>query len=429
MTDTPPSSPGPASRRDRELAIFGLAVSDPARAAADYDALVAEDAPWSLPVPLALASFVASRLPADEATAFLARQMPVWPMLLESLARRFDPDATGFVRWPVPADDLFPELAHPGTIAPDAAILLSNEARLYLDATTANPDLRPASDIAQAILQDTDSTLLESLWDAENQCLLCTTPDGGVATDATARGLFPLLWRSLPRADGDAISAASASAFPTGGTPAAWILLVAFLSSSPYRRVFADCCRQALPPHATPAETEAFSSLLAALAPTRKAPQPLSWMAAHPLLAAVAGILLLLGIGGAATVSFRAPAPTAASLEQCARDAAARGDPATAATLYSRAAGLSPTDAPRLAFAAANALFRAADYPAAEAAYRAILEAAPDTPSAALNLALSLLRQNRRDEALALYRKIAASPHSDAASRAALAADFLSALP
>ena len=126
--------PPSLSRRDRELALFALAATDPARAAGDYDALVEADEPWSLPVPIALADFIARRLPPADAEAFLARQTPVWPMFLESLARRFDPDGTGFVQWPSPGDDLFPEVAHPSTVAPDAAILLSNEARIYLDA-------------------------------------------------------------------------------------------------------------------------------------------------------------------------------------------------------------------------------------------------------------------------------------------------------
>ena len=390
----PDLNPAP-SRRDRELALFGLAATDPARAA----------------------------------DAFLARQTPVWPALLESLARRFDPDATGFVRWPGPTDDLFPELAHPGTVAPDAAILLSNEARTYLDATPRFPDLRPASDVAQALLQDTDSTLLESLWDAEDQCLLCTTPDGFPAADATVRSLFPLVWRSLPRTDGDAVSAASAAEFPSGGTPAAWILLVAFLSSTPYRRVFADLCRRPLPPSATPAETEAHAALVAALAPSRPTPRSLARLAAHPLLSASAAIALL-AIGFAMALAFRSSPPSPLSLGHQALDAASRGDFSLAASLYSQAAEASPAEAARLSFAAANALFRAADYPAAEAAYRAILDASPDTPSAALNLALSLLRQNRHPEAIALYRQIAGTSSSPAAAaRAAAAADYLSALP
>lgn len=425
-----PATPAPLSRRDRELALFGLAAADPARAAADYDALVAEDSPWSLPVPFALATFIASRLPPPDADAFLARQTPVWPMLLESLARRYDPDGTGFVQWPDPSDDLFPGLAHPDTIAADAAILVSNEARIYLDAADRLPNLRPASDIAQALLQDTDTTLLESLWDAENQCLLCTTPDRGVATDATARSLFPLIWRSLPRADGDAISAASASAFPVVGTPAAWILLVAFLSSTPYRRAFADACRVPLPPSATPAETAAHAALLAALAPPSRAPRALAPFARRPVLAATAAVALL-ALLSALAFSLRRPSATPLPLAQQAREAAANGDHAAAATLFSlAAASASSADASRLAFAAANQLFLADDYPAAEAAYRAILADAPDTPSASLNLALTLLRQGRRADALALYRQIAAaSPSPDASSRASSAASYLSSLP
>jgi tetratricopeptide (TPR) repeat protein len=424
---TTPAPSAPPSRRDRELALFGLAAADPARAAADYDALVEADEPWSLPVPFALATFIASRLPAPEADAFLAPQMPVWPMLLESLARRYDPDGTGFVQWPSPADDLFPGLAHPDTIAPDAAILLSNEARIYLDAADRVPALRPASDIAQALAQDTDSTLLESLWDAENQCLLCTLPDGGVATDATARSLFPLIWRPLPRADGDAISAASASAFPTVGAPAAWILLLAFLPSTPYRRVFADACRVPLPPSATPAETDAHRALLAALAPPPRAPRALAPLSRYPALAAAAAIALL-ALLAAAALLLRPAAPPPIPPDQQARAAAESGDHASAAALFTLAAAQSPADAPLHAFSAANQLYLAGDYPAAESAYRALLAERPDTPSAALNLALALLKQNRRSEAIALYRSIAA-PSPDASTRAAAAAAYLSSLP
>ena len=68
-------------------------------------------------------------------------------------------------------------------------------------------------------------------------------------------------------------------------------------------------------------------------------------------------------------------------------------------------------------------------YEDAEAAYRDVLARAPDTPNARLNLALAVLKQGRREEALALYRAFAADSgsmaHPELAARARLAAALI----
>lgn len=84
--------------------------------------------------------------------------------------------------------------------------------------------------------------------------------------------------------------------------------------------------------------------------------------------------------------------------------------------------------AAELGFLRANIHFRIGDFALAEAGYRSLLDHETLGPAATLNLALTLLRQNRIDEATTLYQQCAEEFETSeprVAARAASAASFL----
>ena len=114
-------------------------------------------------------------------------------------------------------------------------------------------------------------------------------------------------------------------------------------------------------------------------------------------------------------------------LERRARIAAEEGEHARAAAMYGKAARRG--NAAYFRYRQGGEWMQLEQYADAEAAYRAVLARAPDTPNARLNLALAVLKQGRREEALELYRAFAADPASaslpELAARARLAAELV----
>ena len=118
---------------------------------------------------------------------------------------------------------------------------------------------------------------------------------------------------------------------------------------------------------------------------------------------------------------------TAGELERRARIACGEGDHARAAAFYAKAARRGA--AAYFRYRQAGEWMHLEQFAEAEAAYRDILWRAPAEPNARLNLALAVLRQGRRAEALELYRAFADDPAAAAtpelAARARLAAELL----
>ena len=114
-------------------------------------------------------------------------------------------------------------------------------------------------------------------------------------------------------------------------------------------------------------------------------------------------------------------------MERRARIAAEEGEHARAAALYGKAARRG--NAAYFRYRQGGEWMRLEQYADAEAAYRDVLAREPETPNARLNLALAVLKQGRREEALQLYRAFAENPGTSAppelAARARLASELL----
>ena len=116
-----------------------------------------------------------------------------------------------------------------------------------------------------------------------------------------------------------------------------------------------------------------------------------------------------------------------AEMERKARLASEEGRHGEAADIYADAARRGRGELFR--YRQAGEWMRMGRAAEAEEIYRKLLEAEPGNPNARLNLALAVLRQGRRGEALRLYREFASGPdaseHPDLAERARLAAELV----
>ncbi|MBQ9345690.1 MAG: tetratricopeptide repeat protein [Kiritimatiellae bacterium] len=454
MPDADPLANAPVELLD--LAWMCLAGTEPVRAATLLGTRLDRfpDAPWTYPGIIAAGHALANALsahPADApdqaaATALLERFWTAAPDFFEAEVSRFDPRSDGLVRWP----------DAPEPFALDAAVLLLEDARLFLKLVKSRENLLPQANFARATLNDAEDWLVRTLWDDDGmQFLRLDGPDVDPCVDLSARPLWILEWKSARQDMLDAALAIRPLAAADARDPAAVplrLLLAARLvrsgasedaqPSSPasaaprYRRVAAQLLALPIPTDTAPERAAVHESIRHALC--AHVPAASDWSRPVPrtrLLAfAVAAVVLLLLVA-ACMMAFRSSrAGTPLSLLQRARQALDDGDPATAAELYQTAADAaeSPSDRIRLLTRRANCLFHADRPQEAESAYRALLAATPDLPSVRYDLACALWAQRRTNEAIQTFRDLpdlAPSATSDLRARAARAADYLSSLP
>lgn len=430
-----------AAGRDLPLVIAAWLLADPARAAdlfatwlatADADGV---PVPACCPVVCQLAERVAAAQP--DPAAWIACRLPALATCLRGEFERYDPDGTGLPRWPSAAEALFPAEFAPGRVTADLAVLLSNEAAAFDRLAGDRTDLERTLDEAEGEQRELDSWLKEAFWNPEAAAFDREEADGTTAPDLSPAGLFPLAWGGLTEEMAVELRLRAAGLDPADWPARAWTLFFALLLRTPHGTAVARMRRAGLPAGAAPATRAAWNALVQGADAARAnylaaIPRSARWVDAHGRAfargAAAAGAALLVVLLARGFVQREHPAAeTANELERRARIACAEGDHARAAALYAKAARRG--DAAYFRYRQAGEWMHLERYAEAEAAYRSILARAPAEPNARLNLALAVLRQGRRAEALERYRAFADDPAAAAtpelAARARLAAELL----
>ena len=420
------------------LAIAAWSVADPAVAARLIEAWVAAaDGEGNLvpacPVVCQWAARVAEALPDPD--PFLERLLPGLARCVAREFDRYDMRGTGLPLWPSADEALFPGEYAPGRFTVDLAVLLSNEAAAFCDLAEGRAGFERALDQAEGEQRELDDWLKQNFWNEEISAFHRYEEGGASEPDCSPCGFFPLAWGGRTVAMAEGLRPRVADWDPAAWPTRARILFYALLLPTPHHGVAAKLRRWGLPAGAAPAEAAAWAVLTAGLAPASAPAEilpPARWLDAHGRGLARAGLACgaalvagLLGWGFFHRESL--DANDAVEMERRARRACAEGRHDRAAALYGQAARRGHETYFR--YRQAGEWMHLEQFAAAEAAYRALLAREPDAPNAELNLALSVWRQGRREEALGLYRAIAAAAdaetHPELAARARLAADLI----
>lgn len=422
------------------LAIAAWTLADPAVAAKLLEEwLVLADENGNLepacPVACQLAERVVEAWPDSEAR--ISRLLPTLGQILTRAFARFDADGTGLPRWTSAAEALIPAEFAPGRFTVDLAVLLSNEAAAFCRLAADRAELDPASGDAEGEQRELDVWLTQTFWNEEASAFDRLDEGAESRPDFSACGFFPLVWEARTEAMSAGLRPRAAELDPSDWPPRAWILFFALLLNTPHNSMVAQMRRRGLPAGAAPIEQAAWTVLAlgadAARATYLEAiPPAVRWLDAHgralmrgSLACGVALLVVLLGRG----IFQRENRETGnlGEMERRARIAAEEGKHARAAALYGKAARRG--NGAYFRYRQGGEWMRLEQYADAEAAYRDVLARAPDTPNARMNLALAVLKQGRREEALELYRAFAADPASaslpELAARARLAAELV----
>jgi tetratricopeptide (TPR) repeat protein len=422
------------------LAIAAWTLTDPETAARLVEGwLAAADGEGNLspacPVVCQLAERVADALPDPE--PFVFRILPVLSRCLSREFDRYDAKGTGLPLWPSAEEALFPAEFAPGRFTVDLAVLLSNEASAFCRLAEGREGMARALDMAEGEQRELDSWLRDNFWDEEAAAFHRHDEGAGSGPDLTPCGFFPLVWEGRTEAMVEGLRPRAAEWQASAWPARARVLFFALLLRTPHNSVVARMRRFGVPAGAAPAEAAAWAVLSAFAEATRSASlQELSpvarWLDEHGrhiargLLACGAGAVVAL-LGWGVFHRDHASEGNSAELERRARQACGEGKHDRAAALYGQAARRGHPVYFR--YRQAGEWMHLENFAEAEAAYRALLEAEPDTPNARLNLALSVWRQGRLPEALALYRAFAeetgAPAHPELAARARLAAELI----
>ncbi len=422
------------------LAVAAWTLADPARAAEMLEAwLATADAKGDLtpacPVVCQWAERIVQALPDGEALRL--RILPALARYLERMFERTDVEGMALPLWPSAEESWFPTEYAPGRFTVDLAVLLWNEAESFCNLVQDREEAFARTlDVAEGEQRELDVWLKESFWEVE-ESVFHRFENGGSSRDLSPCGLLPLAWggRTPEMTEGlrTRVADRDAPAWPAR----AWVLFFALLLRTPHNTVVARMRRDGLPAGATPAEAAAWGVLTAGADRARAAyignvPRSVRWLDAHGhRLAraglAGAGILLAVLLAWSIAQRERPPMSDLVEMERQARRLAAEGRHDRAAVLYGQAARMGR--AAYFHYRQAGEWMSMGEFQAAEQVYRELLEETPDAPNARLNLALSVWRQGRHEEALELYRGFAADPdlaarHPDLAERARLAAEL-----
>ncbi len=386
------------------------------------------------PVACQLVEGVADALPEPE--AFLSRVLPGLARCLEGEFDRHDVRGTGLPHWRSAAEALFPAEYAPGRFTVDLAVLMSNEASSFCRLAEGRTDLERVIGDAEGERRELDDWLKETFWNEEATAFDRNEEGKGSEPDFSPCGFFPLIWEGLTEAMGEGLRTRAAGWDPSVWPARSWALFFALLLRAPHGGVVSRMRRAGLPAGASPAERAAWMALAsgADAACARfwgEVPKSVRWLDAHGRGIArgslLAGAALLAGL---LVWGFfhreRSGEGAGDELERRARMACEEGEHARAAALYGQAARLAPGSYFR--YRQAGEWMHLELHGDAEAAYREILGREPGAANARLNLALAVLKQGRREEALELYRAFAAEPaeaHPELTARAKLAAGLI----
>ena len=421
------------------LAIAAWTLADPAVAANMLEEWLAQAAENgnlepACPVACQLAERVVEAWPDSEAR--ISRLLPALGKILTRAFARFDAGGTGLPRWTSAAEALIPAAFAPGRFTVDLAVLLSNEAAAFCRLAAGCAELDPACGDAEGEQRELDVWLKQTFWNEEVSAFDRLDDGAESRPDFSACGFFPLVWEERTEAMSAGLRPRAAEMDPSDWPPRAWILFFALLLKTPHNSVVAQMRRRGLPAGAAPIEQAAWTVLalgadaaratyLEAIPPTAR------WLDAHGRAlmrgALACGAALLVVLLGRGIVQRENRVGDVGDLERRARIAAEEGEHARAAALYGKAARRG--NAAYFRYRQGGEWMRLEQYADAEAAYRDVLARAPDAPNARMNLALAVLKQGRREEALELYRAFAADPASaslpELAARARLAAELV----
>ena len=388
----------------------------------------------AVPVACQLAERIAAVLP--NAAEWLATILPALGRSITEAFSCFDPRNTGLPRWDDAASALLPETFMPRGFGVDLAVLLANETAAFLRLANDRADLGDAINLAEGEMRELDGWLRDNFWDEEAGAFLALDEHNRATPDWSPRGFFPLVWRSATEEMNAGLRARAADVLRQTWTPRAWLLLFVLLLPTTHGSIVAQMRRQGLPDGATVAERAAWTVLSHGADAARARYQqdisrPARWLDAHArqlwralAVGGLAALILLLGWG---YHQRHRAAATPAELEQQARLACAEDQHEAAAALYARAA--QQGDTAYFLYRQAGEWFHAERFAEAEAVCRDILRREPDSPNVRFNLPLAVLKQGRREEALAMYRaladELAISASPELAARAQLAAELL----
>ena len=424
------ASAGPAL----PVAVAAWTEADPAVAARLVEAwLATADAAGEVspPCPLLaqLAEGVADALPDPD--GFLERILPGLARGVEREFDRYDAQGTGLPQWPAAAEAWFPAEYAPGRFTVDLAVLVANEAAAFCRLAQGRADLDRAIGAAEGEQRELDTWLAGNLWDEDAAAFLRRDAAGTEAPERSPCGFIPLAWEGRTEAMVEALRPLAETWRAEDWPLRARILFLALLKRTPHAGAAARLRAMAAPADAAGPERAAWAVLLAAAAAAAgSGGLAAAWLEARRrvlfISAGGAGLLLLLGLLGWWITNRESPgARDAAELERRARQACAEGRHDRAAAWYGQEARRSGSA--YFQYRQAVEWLHLEQAAEAEAAFRAILARTPDTPNARMNLALAVLQQGRRAEALELYRGLAAEAerYPELAARARLAAELL----
>lgn len=410
--------------------VIGAWISaDPAMAARlleEWLATVGESAGWRpcFPVVCQWAERIAEKLP--EADAFVERNLPGLARCIEGEFDRYDPKGTGLPHWPSPEEALFPEEQAEGVFTADLAVLLSNEARAFCRlARDRETEWGRVLDHVEGEQHELDTWLGQLFWDEADGVFLRLEEGGGRGLDDSPCGAVPLVWGGLSPDMADGLHAREDQWDPSAWPVRARELLLALLLSTPHGRMTARVVSAPWPGD-LPAAPAAVRTVLAATVRTATAgkfPAAVHWLEAHGKGLARAGwgaaVLLMVSLLAWGVFQRESVGPDdIEGLERRAFQASAEGRHDRAAALYGQAARRGHGAYYR--YRQAGEWMRLGFHEEAEKVYRLLLEEEPGAPNPRWNLAVAVMKQGRRGEALALYRDLAEGP--EAAAYPALAA-------
>jgi hypothetical protein len=422
------------------LAIAAWTVAGPETAARLIEAwLATADSQGNLspacPVICYLAERVADALPDPD--KWVTRILPGLAKGLEREFDRYDARGTGLPLWPSAAEALLPAEFSPGRFTVDLGVLLSNEAAAFCRLAEGRADMDRAVGVAEGVQRELDDWLKESFWDEEASAFHRRDEGAESVPDFSPCGFFPLAWENRTEAMVEGVRPRATEWNPADWPPRAWVLFFALLLPTPHHGVVARMRRAGLPAGATPLETAAWEVLVASLDSMRTAAgkeifPAADWMDAHGrglarVLLAGGALLVALLLGWWIIHRENSTPGDAAELERRARQACEEGRHDRAAALYGQVARRGHET--YFQYRQAGEWMHMERFADAEAAYRALLESEPTAPNVRLNLALAVLKQGRRAEALELYRALAgevgAAAYPELAARARLAAELV----
>lgn len=383
-----------------DLAWMCLATAEPARAADLFRRRLetVAEAPWTFPGVLASAEAIAAAL--DE-PAFSETFLQAAPALFEAEVATFDPRSDGLAAWP---GDVEP-------VALDAAVLLAEDARLYLKLARRHAALLGQIEFARSTLNDVEDWLARALWDDDELAFLrrLSGQEEGLLDD-TFRPFWALRWQSATPDMLDAVLSArpaKASDAAAAASVPMRLLLAAQLLPTRFRRTCGELLALPVPEGGDAAVYEEIRRILLEKLPAAaRGLRPLTARKATPWVALAAGGLALAVAVAAGLRGKAAGEPLGA--ERRAGQLCADGNFAAAARLYQEALrdAQGVSDRQRLQYRQANCLLHSGDVAGAAAAYRGLLALHPDLPSARFNLAWCLQAQGRRAEAIDLFESL-----------------------